>query len=327
VGTRAPVDLNHPDVFSPVTDMQIVPTGAVAEGKTNTAAVHVFDGFDIGSRVRLNGGVRVEAYDTTSHAVSALGVATDLDGSDILVSGKAGILYRLNASGNIYASYGSSLTPPGSANFQLNAAATNQNNPNVDPQESTNYEVGTKWDLGGRLQLSGAYFYTENKNVIFVVDASAVPPIFNQDDGQRVKGIAFGVVGRITPRWDVNMSVQYLDTQVASQNPATTGRRLTLTPEYSGSLWTTVRLPRDIRIGGGIRHTDAVFVNAANTILVPGYTVADAVVEAPIGQRLTLRVNAYNVTDRVYVRNINNNAGRYNPGTPRTFLVSTAVRF
>ena len=38
---------------------------------------------------------------------------------------------------------------------------------------------------------------------------------------------------------------------------------LTLTPEFSGSLWTTVRLPRDVRIGGGLRYTDAVFVNAA----------------------------------------------------------------
>jgi catecholate siderophore receptor len=95
----------------------------------------------------------------------------------------------------------------------------------------------------------------------------------------------------------------------------------------SGSLWTTVRLPRGIRAGGGLRYTDAVFVNAANTVVVPGYTVADAIVEAPIGQRLSLRLNAFNLTDRVYIRNINNNAGRYNPGTPRTFLLSTAIRF
>ncbi len=72
--------------------------------------------------------------------------------------------------------------------------------------------------------MSGAYFYTVNKNVIFVVDAGAVPPIFNQDDEQRVKGVAFGIVGRLTPGWDLNLSVQYLDTEAKSQNAALDGR-------------------------------------------------------------------------------------------------------
>ncbi len=328
VGTRAPIDLNTPDVFSPVVDMNIVPTGATSEGSTDTVAFYVFDAFDLGPRVRVNGGIRVETYDTTSHAVTAAGVVTDIEGDGTLVSGKAGLVFRLNDQGNLYVSYGSSLTPPGSANFALNAAAINQNNPNVDPQESTNYELGTKWELAGnRLQLTGAVFRTENTNVIFVVDGTAVPPIFNQDDGQRVTGGTVGAVGRIAPWWDINMSVQYLDSKVKSQNPATNGKRLALTPEFSGSLWTTVRLPHQARVGGGVRYTDAVFISTANTTAIPRYTVADALVEAPVGPHLTLRLNLYNLTDRVYVRSINNNAGRYNPGTPRALLLTSAVRF
>jgi catecholate siderophore receptor len=328
VGTRAPVDLNAPDVFSPVVGMNVVPTGALAEGSTNTAAVYVFDAVDLGPRVRVNGGVRVEHYRTTSHAVAATGAVTDIAGDGTLVSGKAGLVYRLNDAGNLYVSYGSSLTPPGSANFQLNAGAANQNNPNVDPQESINYEIGSKWDLAGsRLQLNGALFYTENTNVIFVVDAGAVPPIFNQDDGQRVKGVSLALVGRLLPRWDLNLSVQYLDSELRTQNAANDGRRLTLTPEVSGSVWTTVRLPREIRVGGGLRYTDRVFVNAANTLLVPRYAVADALIEVPVSRQLLLRVNVYNLTDNEYIRNINNNGGRYNLGTPRSFLLSTAVRF
>jgi catecholate siderophore receptor len=328
VGTRAPIDLNNPDVFSPVVGMNIVPTGAWSEGNTDTVAFYLFDGVDLTPRVRATGGVRVEHYNTKSHSVTAAGVPTDLDGEGTLVSGKAGVVVRLNEQGNLYVSYGSSLTPPGSANFQLNAAPGNQNNPNVDPQESTNYEVGSKWDvLGNRLQIAGAFFHTENKNVIFVVDPNAVPPIFNQDDEQRVRGIALSAVGQLRPWWDVNFSVQYLDSESRSQNLTNNGRRLQLTPEFSGSVWSTVRLPHNVRVGGGVRYNDLVFVNAANTILVPSYAVADALIEAPIGQRLTLRLNIYNVTDKVYIRNINNNGARYNPGTPRSFLLSSAVRF
>ena len=71
VGTRAPVDLNNPDVFSPVVGMAIAPTGATSEGSTDTVALYAFDGFDAGPRVRLNGGIRVERYSTKSHAVAA----------------------------------------------------------------------------------------------------------------------------------------------------------------------------------------------------------------------------------------------------------------
>jgi catecholate siderophore receptor len=159
------------------------------------------------------------------------------------------------------------------------------------------------------------------------VDANAVPPIFNQDDGQQVKGVAVSAIGHLAPWWDVNLSLQFLDSKSESQNSANDGKQLLLTPEVSGSLWTTVRLPHDLRIGGGVRYNDSVFVNAANTIRVPSYVVADALVEAPVGERLTLRFNVYNVTDKVYIRNINNNGGRYNPGTPRSFLLSSAVRF
>ena len=119
-------------------------------------ALYVFDGFDAGPRLRLNGGIRVERYSTKSHAVAAPpgSAVTDIEGDGTLVSGKAGVVFRLNDLGNVYASYGSSLTPPGSANFQLNAGAANQNNPNVDPQKSTNYEVGTQ--MGPRRQPAAA---------------------------------------------------------------------------------------------------------------------------------------------------------------------------
>jgi catecholate siderophore receptor len=328
VGTRAPVDLNRPDVFSPVVGMDIVPSGAFAEGSTDTVALYVFDAFDLGSRLRVNGGVRIDRYDTVSHSVSATGVPTDLRGDDTLVSGKAGVLYRLTERGNLYASYGSSVTPPGSANFQLNTAEGNQNNPNVDPQESTNYEVGTKWDLApSRLQLSGSYFWTANKNVIFVVDSTSVPPVYNQDDAQRVQGVTVSAVGQITPRLDINMSVQYLDSEVESQNPTLDGNRLALAPELSGSLWATLRLPRDVRIAGGFRYTDPVYISTANTTVIPRYSVADALIEVPVSEHLIVRMNVYNVADRVYIRNINNNAGRYNRGIPRSFLLSSAIRF
>jgi outer membrane receptor for monomeric catechols len=38
-------------------------------------------------------------------------------------------------------------------------------------------------------------------------------------------------------------------------------------------------------------------------------------------------LNLYNLTDEVYIRNVNNNGGRYNPGHPRSALLTSAFRF
>jgi catecholate siderophore receptor len=163
-----------------------------------------FDTVERNDRWQVAGGARWEYYDTSFQATDATGLTTtNLDASDSLVSGKAGLLFRVNANANVYVSFGSSVTPPGNANFALSAQPNNQNNPSVKPQESRNYEVGAKWDTArGRLSLTSAVFRTENKNVIFTVDAAAVPPLYNQDDGQIVNGVTVGAMGRITDSWD-----------------------------------------------------------------------------------------------------------------------------
>jgi catecholate siderophore receptor len=329
LGTRGPVDIFRPNPRDPVIGFAPARTGAFSRGDSTTMAVYGFDSVELNDRWQVSGGLRWEHYDTQFQSKDAAGTTTaDLSGADGLVSGKAAVLYRINSAGNAYVAYGTSVTPPGNANFTLSAQPNNQNNPNVDPQESTNFEVGTKWDFGGgRLSLNGAAFRTKNTNVIFTVDAAAVPPIFNQDDGQLVKGVTVGAMGRITTRWEMMASLGYLDSRLQTQNPTNNGNQLTLTPKWSSSIWTTYRFPMGGSVGGGIRHTDEVFINAANTIRSPGYYLVDALAEYAVNSHLSLRLNIYNVTDQVYIRNVNNNGGRYNPGHPRSALLTSHIRF
>jgi catecholate siderophore receptor len=328
-GTRNPVDIFDPRPDEPVADYNVVRTGASTKGRTSTVALYLFDTVDIGPRWQVSGGLRVERYDTRYRALDATGlVTTDTSAVDELVSGKAGVVFKVNDKGSLYVSYGSTVTPPGGANFSLSTQPNNQNNPDVKPQESTNLEAGSKWELaGGRLLLTGAIFHTENRNVIYTIDATAIPPLYNQDDGQRVNGVALGVNGQILEGWNVNANISYLDTELQTQNDVNNGNRLTLTPRLSGGIWTTYRLPIRLTLGGGLRLTDAVFVNAANTIRTPGYTLLDLLAEFAITPHTTLRLNVYNATNERYIRSVNNNGGRYNPGTPRAATLGLAVRF
>jgi catecholate siderophore receptor len=327
-GTRPTTDIYNPDPNVPVTGMAVAPTGALSRGDTKTIAGYVFDSVELSQRWLVSGGVRWEHYTTDFASVTAAGVSSPVSGNGTLWSGKAGVMFRVREEVNLYASYGSTLTPPGTANFALSSQPNNQNNPNVEPQKSVNYEVGTKVDLGGgRLSLTGSVFRTENENVIFTVDATAIPPVFNQDDSQLVKGVSMGAMGRITNNWDVLANFGYLDSEVRTQNAVNNGRPLTLTPSYSGSIWTTYRFPVPLTLGGGLRFTDEASVNAAGTIVLPASQVIDALAEYGFSRHLSLRVNVYNLADEVYIRSVNNNGGRYNPGYPRSATVTANIRY
>ena len=188
-GTRAPVNIYTPE--SERSGHRLRGRRRPARSPTarpNTVALYGFDSVDLGPRVQVNGGLRFEHYDTSSAPVDATNVTTtDAIGHRTASSAaRPASSFSRATNGNVYVSYGTTVTPPGAANFTLSAQANNQNNPNVKPQESANLEVGTKWDVAdGRLSLTGAVFHTINKNVIFTVDAAAVPPIYNQDDKQR----------------------------------------------------------------------------------------------------------------------------------------------
>ena len=96
----------------------------------------------------------------------------------------------------------------------------------------------------------------------------------------------------ITDRWEVLANAGYLDTELRTQNAANNSKRLTLSPAFSTSVWTTYRLPLGLNLGGGVRYTDSVWINTANTIQSPGYHVVDALAEYPLNSHLSLRWSA-----------------------------------
>ena len=60
---------------------------------------------------------------------------------------------------------------------------------------------------------------------------------------------------------------------------------------------------------------------------MPAYHLIDALASYTVNRHLTLRLNLNNLTDEVYIRNINNNGGRYNPGFRRSVLLNTQIGF
>ena len=84
-------------------------------------------------------------------------------------------------------------------------------------------------------------------------------------------------------------------------------------------------------IGGGGQYSDEVARRDNNTPAVPrtspSYWLFNALASYPVTKNLTVRFNVNNLFDREFVQAANNNGARFNPGAPRSYLLTADLRF
>ncbi|WP_068635924.1 catecholate siderophore receptor Fiu [Thauera butanivorans] len=341
-GSMVPGNLYDPSRHDPVSNYDLGTDGRKADGETTTIGAYLFDTAKLGERWQFTAGVRLDRYRTearnvvastaTSHPALPVGtlVPLNIDAKDTLTSWKVGALYKPAANGSIYAAYATSKQPPGGSNFTL--SATGINNPNMDPQEARTIELGTKWDLlDERLAFTAAIYRTENKNDLTQTDP--VTGDVTQWGKKTVKGIELGLVGAITPAWQVSAGLARMKTEVEEGSTSQQGNAVQWSPELSFTAWTTYRLPFGLTVGGGARYVDSMLRSSndatatTNMPEVDDYWVYDAMASYEISKNVSLQLNVYNLTDKKYVASMNNNGARYTPGTPRSALLSANFQF
>ncbi|TCB53683.1 catecholate siderophore receptor Fiu [Acinetobacter terrestris] len=312
----------------------LVYNGGYSNGETDTAAAYLFDTLKFGERFQLNGGVRVDYYDTEYDGLAiprnenAL-VASSFAAHDTLVSWKLGGLFKPTTFSSVYASYAKSLTPPGSANFTL--SETGANSSAAEPQETHHYEIGTKWDLlEGKLALNAAAYRTENENQ-FTIDP--ITQLSVQEGKKRVDGVELSAVGQITDVWNVSAGVAHMKVKQLNQQTATaTTLAERWSPEWTASLWSTYDVA-GFKLGLGARYVDdqkRVITDstaAANMPGIPGYVVFDAMAGYTLNKNASVNLNVYNLADKEYISTLNNGGGRVVLGQPRSAALTFNYKF
>ncbi|MBN8456382.1 MAG: TonB-dependent siderophore receptor [Verrucomicrobia bacterium] len=299
-------------------------------GESETLGVSLFDHVEWGRHWILTGGMRLDDYDTRYRALSPASATNpdgwvDEDTADTVFSGRIGLTYKPVEELSIYAAFGSSVTPPGAANFTLSETGTSQDNPNVEPQEARSVSLGAKWDLlDGDLGLTAALFHTENTNVLYNDDTTGT---YYSNGAQVVDGVTLGLNGNLTDNWRIFANATWLDATVDQPGDQYDGFDVIRTPGFSCGLWTTYQLPWNLTVGGGVRYQGAAYANAANTVRSPSYAVVDAMLEYKLNEHVDMRLNLTNLLDRDYIQSINNNTQRGNYGAPFGVTFTTNISF
>jgi iron complex outermembrane receptor protein len=164
-----------------------------------------------------------------------------------------------------------------------------------------------------------------------VLTANPLNPFFQtQTDAMRVRGFEFEAKGNITREFEIVAGYSNIDPKVTASIAGNVGKDLMNTAREQASLWgkyTWYNGPlAGLGIGAGVRYVGETFGDAANSIVVPSYTLFDASISYDFGymrpdlKGLSAQVNARNLTDRYYVASCFTGLPYCTLGTGRTVL-------
>ncbi|WP_082493322.1 TonB-dependent receptor domain-containing protein [Acidovorax sp. Leaf160] len=195
-------------------------------------------------------------------------------------------------------------------------------NPNLEPETSTNFELGTGWDRAG-WSLGATYFHTDFKNKIDYQPLG----LFNgfwwtrMENAQRARtrGLEATANVPLAPALDWKTTV----TRMFESKNLTTGASLLAVPRltvYSALQW---RINPAWNAAVSARHTGKELLTTGTaTSFAKAYTTLDLTANYAVNESLTLRTGVINLTDK-QTRELGSN---YDNGG-RTYFVGLTARF
>lgn len=313
-GLPAIPDLANPDPNAAFTGT--IPAPNRRRVNANSLGAYAFETATIGEHFELSGGLRYDVFDPDYVSDSVNTVATSN-----LLSWRAGVVYKPVAAGSVYAAYGTSFNPS-VQNLAYDAASASNNLP---PEENRSLEVGAKWEvLRRRLSLSTAVFRNEKTNARTPDPSDPSGALLTLAGVQRAQGVEVGASGYLLNGWNLFVNYTYIDGKFVETNRATeVGSALPNTPDHAFNIWTTYRFPWKLEVGGGAQYMSDRLLAAGRTTRVPSYWAFNAMAAFPIVPNVNMKLNAYNLTDRLYYDNGRN----WVPAAGRSITLFTSVDF
>ena len=311
----APV--SDPTIDVPVTFRQNA-TDANNHVRTNLGATYLQDQIALNRYLQVVTGVRFDYFDLQFHNNRN---NQDLRRIDRLVSPRAGVIVKPVTSLSIYANYGVAYLPSSGDQFSSLTTITQQ----AKPEKFSNYELGAKLDVRRNLSLTTAVYRQDRTNTR-ATDPND-PTRILQTGSQRTDGYELGLNGNITTKWSVAGGYAYQDAFITSATvSAPKGAQVGLVPHHSFSLWNSYKVLPNLGLGLGLVHRSDMFAAFDNTVVLPGYTRADAAVFFSVNEHLRLQANLQNLFGTRYYLNADGN-NNISPGAPRSARVALIARF
>nr|WP_235431030.1 TonB-dependent siderophore receptor [Burkholderia ubonensis] len=317
----ATYDLYHPQLVS----LPGVPAGTPARTNASTVTglvgVYAQDLISLTEHWKVLAGLRFDYLNQIRHDYTSSNV--NLDRTDRAWSPRVGLIYEPLDWLTLYGSFSQSFSPLADTLISSGAFA---NGAALAPQKTTAYEIGSKFDLGGKALASIALFDMRQTNQ--QIGDPAHPGYALPIGTQHVRGMELGFSGEIAPKWSVYAGYAYLNGTVDGSPQATSaGLALSsntpgLMPRHSANLWLKRELPYGFYAAAGAQFQSARYASASDLVTLPSFTVFN-LGAGYRSKKVDVTLTLDNLFDRRYYISAHGNADMYNmPGAPRTLAAT-----
>ena len=212
------------------------------------------------------------------------------------VSQRAAVLYQPTEQLSFHLMGATSFNSAGDA-YSLSAA-----NVDIPPEKSINVELGAKFDTAdGKLSTRVGIFRATK---LHERNTDPLVNLVTLSGKRHAAGVDVDVVGRITPEWEIFSNFTWMPVSkidIAAVGAEGLGTRPSLTPQYSGTLWTTYLVLPKLRIGGGLNARSSQQPNRNPGFYAPKFITADLMAEyAVVEDSLIFKLNVSNVANKLY---------------------------
>lgn len=273
----------------------------------------------------LTAGALSAQYDWSpakSFTASLGGRVDDFSSFGTHATGRAGARYTVAASGTILrANAGTGFRAPTVADLYFPGSA----NPDLEPEESTGWDLGLEQPLaGGRLQVGATWFRNDFDNLIQWTPSASEPWGGRMENVAEARTDGLEAFVQWLPTAALSVSGSY--TWLRTAEDRTTGERLLRRPEHSGSVAATYRFPRWVQLDTALRLSgssdDKNFTTfPAEDVENDGFVKWDLGATVTPHPRLSLTARVENLLDEEYEE-----AYGY-PALGRVFWGGATVRF
>ncbi|MGY0579618.1 MAG: TonB-dependent receptor [Paraglaciecola chathamensis] len=311
---------NYIDNISNVMGRSIEKGAQDSDYSIDTVSVSLMDTVDINEFWSVFAGVRADSFDY-DNVVTSGGVDTAYDYSDTLWNGHVGVVYNINEDANVYLTYStSSNINGGESDLGGNCGyggicGDPQQVTDSKPEDTENFELGTKWNVfNDKLLLTAAIFQITKDDVMESIGDDDYANLGTLNTGKnRVKGAEFSVVGNITEDLSTQFGVTFMDAEVLeSFDTDSVGRTLSNFADNSAFWQLRYQASDAFSFGGTMTYSSEMYAGQPdsgagfNTEIndysykVPSYTSFDVFATYSFSEQLNLRLNVANVTDKDY---------------------------
>jgi len=312
-----------------VMNRNITKAGFDSDYGVDTISLSAMDTMDITDKWSVFFGVRADHF-SYSNTVVVQSVQKPYKYDDTLWNGHLGVVYNITDKGNVYLTYASgSEINGGESDLGANCGygglcvATDSAASGADfeqvkdskPEDMTNIELGTKWNLFyDELLFTAAIFQMTKDDVMETVSQNSYIASGSLNTGKnRVKGIELSLVGNLTDTLSTQFGVTVMESEVLkAYTEAVEGDVLSNFAEKSLNWQLRYQATEKFSFGGTVNYRSEMYAGQPDTAAtrntttgdyayeIPSYTTLDLFAAYKFNEQVGLRLNVANVTDEDY---------------------------